>query len=165
MWYNSLINSTHPAIKRPKYTKGVSLKMILLFITTKSPSVNSHTPTPSTGPLRQAQDAASTSSGGASGHGVDNRPEVSLFALGRITTTPGAKEILALYPGLAEALLNRHKIGDWGEVSEADAYENDMSVEHGFRILSAYRSPAGDRLWLITEADRSATTFLLPSEY
>lgn len=103
----------------------------------------------------------------ANGHApaVDNRPQESLFALGRIVTTPGAKEILDLYPGLAATLLNRHKTGDWGEVCEADAYENDMSVEHGFRIFSAYRSPAGDRLWLITEADRSATTFLLPSEY
>lgn len=124
--------------------------MIVLFITTTTPA---NGPTPA----------------------VDNRPaetptartqaQESLFPLGRIVTTPGAKEILDLYPGLAATLLNRHITGDWGEVCEADAMENDLSVEHGFRVFSVYRSPAGDKLWLITEADRSATTFLLPSEY
>lgn len=104
---------------------------------------------------------------GSNGHGpaIDNRPQESLFPLGHVVSTPGAKEILDAHPDLTEEILNRHKIGDWGDVCEEDAMENDLSVEHGFRIISAYKAPDGERLWVITEADRSATTFLLPEEY
>jgi hypothetical protein len=63
-------------------------------------------------------------------------------------------------------LLSRHVCGDWGEVCAEDARENDFSVDHGFRILSAYTlSTTGVKVWVITEADRSATTILLPDEY
>ena len=55
--------------------------------------------------------------------------------------------------------------GDWGEVPEEDKQANEFSVEHEFRILSAYTTSAGDRIWILTEADRSATTTMLPSEY
>jgi hypothetical protein len=55
--------------------------------------------------------------------------------------------------------------GDWGEVPDTDKQENERSVEQGFRILSSYTTNAGDRIWIITEADRSATTILLPKEY
>ncbi len=61
-------------------------------------------------------------------------------------------------------LLERHQSGDWGEAPAEDARENEFSVKHGFRVLSSYRV-AGERLWVITEADRSATTLLLPDEY
>jgi len=61
-------------------------------------------------------------------------------------------------------LLNRHSKGDWGEVSPEDAKENDLSVSQGFRVLSAY-TVNDIKLWIITEADRSATTVLLPEEY
>jgi hypothetical protein len=61
-------------------------------------------------------------------------------------------------------LLERHRSGDWGDVSPEDARENEVSVRYGFRILSSYRV-AGERLWVITERDRSVTTFLLPEEY
>ena len=54
---------------------------------------------------------------------------------------------------------------DWGEVSEEDVQENEFSLKEGFRLLSAYRTGKGQKLWIITEADRSATTILLPSEY
>jgi len=88
-----------------------------------------------------------------------------LFPLGRLVATPGA---LALIRGAGEdllpALLDRHRSGDWGNVPEEDARENEFSVRYGFRVLSSYRV-AGERLWIITEADRSATTLLLPSEY
>lgn len=57
----------------------------------------------------------------------------------------------------------RHVRGDWGEVGDEDWRENDFSVANGLRILSAYTIGAGDKLWIITEADRSATTLLLPS--
>jgi hypothetical protein len=60
--------------------------------------------------------------------------------------------------------LERHLSGDWGDLDDEDKAENDFSVKNGFRILSAYNTPSG-RLWVITEADRSVTTFLLPEEY
>jgi hypothetical protein len=54
---------------------------------------------------------------------------------------------------------------DWGEISEDDAHENELSLREGFRLLSAYRTVKGQKIWIITEADRSPTTILLPSEY
>jgi hypothetical protein len=65
---------------------------------------------------------------------------------------------------LLPALLERHRSGDWGDVPPEDARENEFSLRHGFRIVSSYRV-AGERLWIITERDRSVTTLLLPSEY
>ena len=62
-------------------------------------------------------------------------------------------------------LLARHVTGDWGDLCDEDKAENELSVEQGFRILSAYELQTGTKLWVITEADRSATTFLLPDEY
>ena len=61
--------------------------------------------------------------------------------------------------------LSRHVRGDWGELPREDKDENKLSLEKGFRLLSSYRTIAGDRLWVITEADRSVTTLLLPEEY
>jgi hypothetical protein len=61
--------------------------------------------------------------------------------------------------------LDRHAIGDWGELEQSDVAENEYSMLHGFRLLSSYQTDAGERLWIITEADRSATTLLLPDEY
>jgi hypothetical protein len=68
-------------------------------------------------------------------------------------------------PSARAEFLDRHVNGDWGEVPEADKQANEVSVEHGLRILSAYTTSAGDQIWILTEADRSATTILLPSEY
>jgi hypothetical protein len=59
----------------------------------------------------------------------------------------------------------RHQAGDWGELDEHDIGENEYSLQHGFRLLSAYRTALGVRIWIITEWDRSATTVLLPQEY
>jgi hypothetical protein len=64
-----------------------------------------------------------------------------------------------------QEFLHRHANGDWGEVDAYDAKENELSLQRGFRLLSSYTTVAGDKLWIITEADRSATTLLLPSEY
>jgi hypothetical protein len=93
------------------------------------------------------------------------------FDLGQIVSTPGALEACAS-ARLAECL-SRHARGDWGVVDAEDAASNDNALQEGLRVLSAYPiDPArpckgfGDNtLWIITEADRSATTFLLPSEY
>ncbi len=87
------------------------------------------------------------------------------FPLGGVVATPGALRALEKAEQLPAEFLDRHVNGDWGDVPEDDKQENEFSVEHGFRILSAYTTSAGDRIWIITEADRSATTILLPSEY
>ena len=59
----------------------------------------------------------------------------------------------------------RHMAGDWGDVDEEDKAANDQALTDGSRLLSAYRTAAAKKLWIITEADRSATTILLPEEY
>ncbi|HLM81559.1 MAG TPA: hypothetical protein VK302_13140 [Terriglobales bacterium] len=61
--------------------------------------------------------------------------------------------------------LVRHIAGDWGDVDEDDHRENQLSLIHGFRLLSAYTLKSGTKIWIITEADRSVTTILLPEEY
>ena len=86
------------------------------------------------------------------------------FPLGRVVATPGALELLSSAGMTPDPLLIRHVNGDWGDVPPEDAKENDLSLQEGFRILSSY-PVAGERLWIITEADRSSTTLLLPSEY
>ncbi len=88
-----------------------------------------------------------------------------LFALGRVAMTPGAAEAFGACGADPWAYLARHMTGDWGEVSEQDQRENEFSRRFQYRILSAYRLPDETRFWIITEADRSATTILLPDEY
>ena len=87
------------------------------------------------------------------------------FSLGRVVSTPGALEALAEANVPPWPYLARHQRGDWGDVPPEDAQENELSVREGFRILSAYTLPSGTKIWLITEADRSVTTLLLPAEY
>jgi hypothetical protein len=62
-------------------------------------------------------------------------------------------------------LLARHVHGDWGELSEEDRLQNELAVLLGLRLLSSYPLPTGGKVWVITEADRSATTILLPDDY
>ena len=83
-----------------------------------------------------------------------------LFDLGRIVATPGA---LALGVDFSP-YIGMHQRGYWGDVCQNDWQANDQSVKEGSRILSAYEIKE-DKIWIITEADRSATTVLLPSEY
>ena len=87
------------------------------------------------------------------------------FPLGQIVATPGALEALTEAGERPATLLKRHLTGDWGEVDEHDRRENDRSLADGCRLLSAYTLSTGTKLWIITEADRSSTTLLLPSEY
>ena len=94
------------------------------------------------------------------------RPTIGArFALGQTFFTPGAQEALDVAGQTAIQFLRRHMSADWGEVSEDDAQENDLSLREGFRLLSSYRTAKGQKIWIITEADRSVTTILLPSEY
>ena len=87
------------------------------------------------------------------------------FPLGRVVATPGALRALEQAEQLPAEFLDRHVNGDWGVVPEEDKQENEVSVEQGFRILSAYTTSAGVRIWILTEADRSATMIMLPEEY
>jgi hypothetical protein len=88
-----------------------------------------------------------------------------LFPLGQIVATPGALAVLERAKQPPARFLSRHAIGDWGKLDPSDVAENEYSVAHGFRLLSSYETDAGERLWIITEADRSTTTLLLPGEY
>jgi hypothetical protein len=85
------------------------------------------------------------------------------FPLGRIVLTANAASVLT-HNDLETSLL-RHVTGDWGDLEEPDRQENEESLKNGFRLLSAYRSTTGIKFWIITEADRSATTILLPEDY
>lgn len=88
------------------------------------------------------------------------------FDLGALVATPRALELLGETSISPSYLLERHASGDWGLIPEEDARENERSVERGYRIVSSY--PVGDnedRVWIITEADRSSTCILLPEEY
>ena len=87
------------------------------------------------------------------------------FELGQTVATPGALAALKKAGQQPGEFLTRHVSREWGDLDEEDRKENEYSLEHGFRLLSAYRTNAGDRLWIITESDRSATTILLPEEY
>jgi hypothetical protein len=88
------------------------------------------------------------------------------FALGLLVATPGALALAREHGVDVLALLRRHRSCDWGAVCDDDALANDLALDPACpaRLLSAYDT-AGGRLWVITEADRSATTVLLPSEY
>jgi hypothetical protein len=97
--------------------------------------------------------------------GSKQEPSKPLFPLGQIVGTPGAIEALEQAGQDPLDLLTRHVAGDWGELDEEDRAENDFSVKNNLRIMSAYTLENGIKIWVITEADRSATTFLLPSEY
>jgi len=87
------------------------------------------------------------------------------FELGQVVATPGALAALKKAGQQPCEFLTRHINRDWGDLDEEDRKENEYSLEQGFRLLSAYKTNAGDRLWIITESDRSVTTLLLPEEY
>lgn len=88
-----------------------------------------------------------------------------LFSPGCIVATPGALEAFRLSGDDPLAYVARHTGGDWGELDGHDQRENELGIQHGCRIFSRYRLSSGTRIWLITEADRSSTCFMLPSEY
>ena len=92
--------------------------------------------------------------------------KTALFPLGQIVATPGALAALGKAGQTPQDFLSRHVCGDWGELDEHDRKENELGLKRGFRLMSSYRTGAGDaKVWVITEADRSVTTLLLPDEY
>ena len=82
-----------------------------------------------------------------------------------VVGTPGALEALAAARANAAEYLSRHVSGDWGDLCREDRLENEHALKHGNRVLSSYTLTSGEKLWIITEADRSVTTLLLPNEY
>src|SRR5476651_492400 len=88
---------------------------------------------------------------------------VAKFRLGRIVSTPNALESITQDDILTA--IGRHQSGDWGDVCAEDRKANDESLVDGTRILSVYHAANGTKFWLITEADRSVTTVLLPEDY
>lgn len=107
---------------------------------------------------------------------ISNAPR---FALGQIVATPGAIELLEQTGFSALALISRHVHGDWGDCCDEDKATNELSVQQHMRVMSVYRlvdvkrlllTPRDKRsslptVWIITEADRSVTTLLLPEDY
>ena len=85
------------------------------------------------------------------------------FPMGRMLITPAALE--SIPPDDVHKAIARHAAGDWGDVDEHDRAENELSLREGFRLLSVYKTEGGEKFWIITEADRSATTVLLPEDY
>jgi hypothetical protein len=87
----------------------------------------------------------------------------SKFPLGRLMITPGAKSALSEQD--IQRALNAHASGKWGELDREDVEANDQALKRGGRLVSVYQSEVGERFYVITEADRSHTTILLPTEY
>jgi hypothetical protein len=90
---------------------------------------------------------------------------MAAIELGQLVSTPGALAAFEEAGQVPLEFLLRHASGDWGDVSSEDWQENDLSLREGFRLLSSYHLSTGVKIWIITEADRSATTILLPEEY
>lgn len=89
-----------------------------------------------------------------------------LFELGRFVTTPGAMRVFQETTEDICAYIRRHHFGDWGDLDSEDKAANDAALVYGTQILSAYKVPPhGEKIWIITEADRSVTTVLTPDEY
>jgi hypothetical protein len=84
--------------------------------------------------------------------------------LGRVVATPGALKLLMEAGGHPFDYLARHAAGDWGDLCAFDRRQNEIALREGLRVLSSYEVHTG-RVWIITEADRSITTILLPEEY
>lgn len=89
------------------------------------------------------------------------------FSLGQIVATPAALELLRKLNLNPSTFIDRHVTGDWGDLSPADKQANDdaLSPKHPDRILSSYKIPGNNKVWVISEWDRSVTTVLLPEDY
>jgi hypothetical protein len=96
--------------------------------------------------------------------------ETKKFSLGRIVATPGALEALRDAGQEAGEFLARHVTGDWGDLDDEDRLANDAALIDGSRLLSAYQTRKGEKIWIITEATnefglRYSSCVLLPEDY
>lgn len=87
------------------------------------------------------------------------------FNMGPVYATPGALDAFESANDSTLVFLMRHAAGDWGDVCEEDRLANEFALENELRLFSVYHLSDGTKIWIITEADRSVTTILLPSEY
>jgi len=120
----------------------------------------------------EINDAARHQAAGSTNHQRGRSNEAPLFALGRIVATPAAMDLLQVFRFSPLRLLARHVRGDWGDVDGDDAEMNRRALILQMRILSVYTlrrvvdgQPRSEKVWVITEADRSVTTVLLPDDY
>ncbi|WP_341773247.1 type I restriction endonuclease subunit M [Comamonas aquatica] len=88
-----------------------------------------------------------------------------LFPLGQVLATPGVLELLETYQLPPLSFIQRHVVGDWGDICAEDQQVNADALQYGYRLMSVYAITPTEKLWVITEADRSCTTLLLPEEY
>ncbi len=106
------------------------------------------------------------SSGDVSVHTRSEKQGVKpLFTFSKVVTTPGALAAIEKSGQQPGEFLDRHQSGDWGDVPPEDIKENELSLKHGFRLPSVYLLSTGIKIWVITDADRSSTTVLLPEDY
>jgi hypothetical protein len=96
---------------------------------------------------------------------MNSLPTIPLFPPGRLVATPGALALLERVNKSPLEFLSRHLRGDWGDLCQEDKTENELSLKYGLRLVSSYPITDTEKLWVITEADRSVTTLLLPEEY
>jgi len=92
-------------------------------------------------------------------------PTVPLCSPGRLVATPGALALLEQTNKSPVEFLSRHLRGDWGDLCREDKAENELGLKYGFRLLSCYQVTDTEKIWIITEADRSVSTLLLREEY
>src|ERR1035437_5021080 len=93
---------------------------------------------------------------------INTQQNTRRFPLGQTVMTPGAIDALAKSGQSPVEFISQHVAGQWGEVCDNDKQANEQALKDGERLLSAYRTRLGRRVWIITEADRSVTTMLLP---
>lgn len=89
----------------------------------------------------------------------------SRFRIGQCVATPAALQALERAGVTPLSLVRRHSAGDWGQCDAEDRQANEDAVTHGDRVFSVYGLPTGEKVWVITEADRSSTCVLLPEDY
>jgi hypothetical protein len=108
------------------------------------------------------------------GTSLNTAAQPPLFELGQLCYTPGAQDVMQRYQVNPFQLLSRHVTGDWGDLCKEDADANNNALNEGSRIFSSYVMPPPlsegqslepAKVWVITEADQSVTTILLPEEY
>ena len=90
------------------------------------------------------------------------------FPLGQLVMTRGVNDLVVddeVFAKFVMTSITRHRSGDWGNLTDEDIQENELSLKEGYRLLSAYETGGLPKIWIITEADRSATTILFPDEY
>jgi hypothetical protein len=95
----------------------------------------------------------------------NSQPRGKLFSLGEVVATPAALAALTRSGESPATFIHRHAAGDWGEVCDHDRGANEWALANDGRLLSVYTTKQGEKLWIITEADRSVTTVLLPEDY